>query len=265
MTAKGYQFDDEENEGIFADEDVLSAGDENLALDLVMEGWTPTISCSKDADGFLDPVVEETGILDPPPRVDKKNFICLSGPCAHYTENARLVASGTAQDSEEHLETGRWCGRIRTWAEQVDLTEVEIHGCTAYAPILPVGLPVGGWEAEETLNQCWNKIKETRKAAKEAEVEYGVCVSGPCESFVEILSKGPVDEDLKSRRYCTRLAGLGRLYDLRENPVMGCTAWTPIAKVLGNRSIEKTREFNDKVISKARQSMANRPEQGEEE
>lgn len=264
MSGKGYQFDDEKDEGIFADEDVLSAGDENLAADLVMEGWTPSVSCSMAPDGFLDPVVEEKGILDPPPRVDKRNFICLSGPCSYYTENARLVASGTAQDSEEHLEAGRWCGRLRTWAEQVDLTEVEIHGCTAYDPLLPIGLPLcDQWEAAETLDQSWRMIKQTRKRAKEAEVEYGVCVAGPCESFVEVLSKGPVDEDLKSRRYCTRLAGLGRLYDLIESPVMGCTGWTPITKVLGNKIIEKAREFNERVISRARQSMANRPENEE--
>lgn len=224
--AREHGFGEDDDIGIFLDPEEASAGDPALAVDLELEGYVaPLRSAGSDENGLAIPDVEDTGVLDPPPPITTRNFICMGGPCRHYTENAVLRMQGPSSDAEESIEMERWCGRLRTWAEQTDLTELEVLGCSAYEPDQTGDLK----ETLTTISQSAAQIAAVRKRGLEVGARYGICVVGPCEDFIEIVCRKPQERggQTKSLRFCTRLAGLGRLYSLLEEPMMACSGWKP--------------------------------------
>jgi hypothetical protein len=222
----GYHFEDEDNLGIFIDPEVASNGDPALGEDIALEGYVETVRFATiEGDDIPVPVVEEVGVLDAPSPVHERNFICLAGPCRHYTETAVLKMSGPAVDAEEPIEMERWCGRLRTWAEQTSLKDVDVFGCSCYEPDQSADLD----KVRAAILQSARHIANMRLRAKEVGTRYGVCAVGPCEDFIEIIIRKPKDEATtrKSMRYCIRLQGLGRLHQLAEEPVIACSAWRP--------------------------------------
>jgi hypothetical protein len=252
----GYKFDDNDDEGIFDSPEKRGAGDKDAIFDMEQEGYVEPLVLNADEDGLPVPEIEDVGVLDDPPRVDSTNFLCLGGPCKHYTENLRLEASGPAPDAEDFLATGRWCGRLRTWAEPTDTTELNIFGCTSFVPIMDSTNP----EAFKALQQNILEIQQMRAEAVQQDVDLGICIKGPCKNFVEMIVRTPADryvpDKRESRRYCTRLAGLGRLYDLREKPVRACSAWNPIGLTpqLARIAIKNMMDLHQR-----REDFANRP------
>jgi hypothetical protein len=248
----GYLFDENDDEGIFGDDPKRAAGDPDARADMEAESFVPGITMAVDADGFvMFPELEgEQSILDPPPAVDIENFICL-GECRHYTENVSLVFEGPAPDSDQNVEIGRWCGKVRTWAEQTDLTEAEIKGCTAFEP-------VGHGDPDRIRRACVQNslvLAEIRQLEIDQKVNLGICAFGPCESFIEMIVRKPTEEDMESHRWCLRLGGLGRLYSLRERPVMACTGWRPLGN---NPQIAAIAAKNIQTIARYRKLMAER-------
>ena len=263
----GYDFDQDDDAGIFLNDDEEgprgAAGDSDAAADIMAEEYIPGIAFEMGPDGIPVPEVRDVGILDPPPAVTPANLICLAGECRHYTENIRYFAPAAEEGADPHVEIGRWCGRLRTWAEQTSLKELEIFGCTDYEP---KATAFNDEEVGEAFVQNIRELQRMRARAKEYGLSYGICQVGPCKDFVELVCRKPVDRpDPSSRvseRFCTRLAGLGRLYSLREKPVLGCTGWTPIGT--GNL-VRKAAEANQTVIQKYREALAKRPQQESEE
>jgi hypothetical protein len=253
---RNHGFGEEDDLGIFVDRESASAKDPDLAEDLEIEGYVaPVAVASLDSDGLAVLEVEETGLLDAPSAVTPRNFVCIAGPCRHYTENAVLRMQGPSDDADEGIEMERWCGRLRTWAEQTDLTELEVCGCNAYEPDQSGDLD----ETRVTLAQSSMEIASVRKRGIEVGARYGICANGPCEDFVEIVGRKPHDRGgpTKSWRFCTRLAGLGRLYSLLEEPVVACSAWKPRSRsekiaVMASRNLER--------LAKYRQGFAARRE-----
>lgn len=257
-----YDFDDTDDEGIFGNEEKRAAGDSAALADMLAEGNVPTFRMNVNEHGLVVPDIEDTSILDDPPRVDATNFICLGGPCKYYTENLRFEAEGPAPDAEDHLVTGRWCGRLRTWAEPTSLNELEVFGCTSFSPIVETTPQL----VADALKQNVIEIARMRATATKEKLNLGICVVGPCEYFLEMLVRTPdyrYDVTYRqSRRYCTRLAGLGRLYGLREKPVFACTGWKPIGT---SSEIAKFVLHNIAAIKKSRQIFASRYQEEDEE
>lgn len=267
----GYSFDDQEDEGIFADDPPAAAGDPHARADMELQSWVPQIALGVGPDGLIEMPPDDGGpsVLDDPGPISPENFICLGGPCKHYTENARLIPEGPNVDAEANIEVGRWCGRVRTWAEQTDLTEAEIYGCNCYDPDPPpkswfqrllrwLVLPSTVDPSRETKEKNKEVLAEVHRQKVEAGVFLDLCCVGPCEDYVEMIVKTPSGEDAEARRYCMRLGGLGRLYDLREKPVIVCTGWKPL-KI--NDAVRKAAEENERNINKYRKAMAERPKQ----
>jgi hypothetical protein len=262
----GFSFDDNDDDGIFeppiVDEGGIladphevtgAAGDMAAAEDMLAKNWVPGVQMNIGADGLVE-VVEMDGsksVLDPPPPVDAKNFLCLAGPCRHYTENAQLLQSGPDHDADEHIEVGRWCGFIRTWAEQTDLTELEMFGCNGYEPCRHGDPSV----IRDAVTRNAMELSTVRRQAIDAGVNLGICAVGPCEDFVEMLGRTPTENDQVYYRWCGRLAGLGRLYDLRERPVLCCTGWKPVAS---SPTVASAAVYNLERIAKYRKQMADR-------
>jgi hypothetical protein len=256
---KGFTFDDTDDEGIFGDNPHRAAGDPDARADMEAESWVPGITIALDADGLVVlPELDDDGksVLDPPPPVSIENFICL-GDCVHYTENASLVYSGPSIDSDQNVEIGRWCGKIRTWAHQWDLTEADIFACSAFQPCIH-GDPKN---IRKACMQNAEVLTEIRELEIKNKVKMGVCPIGPCESFIEMAVKKPMEVDIESHRYCLRLAGNGRLYDLRERPVVACTGWKPVGN---NPSIAAVAAKNIQTIAHYRKIIASREVDGEE-
>lgn len=263
--SRKHTFDNNDDEGIFneppMDEEGLggnpdnvvgAAGDPDAAEDILLQGWVPGIQMSVGPDGLVE-VAEmggERSILDPPPPVDASNLICLAG-CRHYTENAQLVADGPDPDSDEHVEVGRWCGAVRTWAEQTDLTEVEFFACSRFEPD-PHAAPEVVRSA--VTRNAQNMTEVMRQAIEEA-VPLGVCVCGPCEHYVGQVGQTPSEKERIFYRWCMKLGGLGRLYDLREKTILCCNAWKPVSNspTVGAVAVE-----NIQRIAKYRKKMAER-------
>ena len=266
--SNGYKFNDNDDEGIFneplVDADGLggdpsnvtgAAGDRDAAEDILMQGWVPGIQMTMTPDGLVE-INEPEGtksVLDPPPPVDAENLICLAN-CRHYTANAQLVPSGPEPDAEEHIEMGRWCGAVRTWAEQMDLTEFECFGCTCFEPesqgnpqITASAIHRNAEVLEKVLRQCID-----------AKVPLGICVVGPCENYVGQVGRSPSAEDKTFYRWCQRCSGLGRLYDLRERTIVSCNAWKPIANspYIGCAAVE-----NVQRMAKYNKQMAERSQE----
>jgi hypothetical protein len=254
----GYNFDDQEDEGIFADDPAAAAGDPDAKYDMEQQSWVPNIALGVGPDGLvkMPPDDGQRSILDAPLPVSGENFICLAGPCSHYTENARLVPEGPELGAESNIEVGRWCGRIRTWAEQLDLTEAEIYACNCYDP------PKAGWLKKDPNKKARARNQKTLAEIAQQEVEekvfVGICSVGPCEHYAELIVKTPVEDTAESRRFCVRLGGLGRLYDLREKPVVVCSGWSPITKTA---AVKQAAIENSKNIDKYRKAMAERKEE----
>lgn len=267
----GYRFENNDDNGIFNEppvdgeghggrpEEVTgAAGDPAAAEDILAQDWVPGIQMSLGADGLVE-IHELDGsrsILDPPQPVDALNFICLAGPCKHYTENAQLLISGPAPDADEHVEVGRWCGRVRTWAEQTDLTEMECFACTAYEPAIHGDPTV----IRDAIVRNAQELADVRVQAVQARIQLGICVVGPCEHFVEQIIKTPTEDQKGSYRWCIRLGGLGRLYDLRERPILCCNGWKPVAdsSTVAGAAVE-----NNKRLAKYRKQMAERGQEHE--
>lgn len=264
--SNGYRFEDNDDCGIFdeppADEDGLggdpknvigAAGDPDAAEDILMQNWVPGIQMTMTPDGLVqiqDPGGEKS-VLDPPPPVDANNLICLAN-CKHYTANAQLVPSGPEPDAEEHIEMGRWCGAIRTWAEQMDLTEFECFGCTHFEPEISVRNP---HVAASAINRNAKALEDVLRQCADKRVPLGMCVVGPCEHYVGQVGKSASTEDKVFYRHCQRLSGLGRLYDLRERPIVSCSAWKPISNspYIGGAAVE-----NIQRMAKYNKKMAER-------
>lgn len=254
----GYNFDDDEDEGIFGDSEKLAAGDPAARADIEAAQQVPMLVLGRDEQGFAAMPEEEYSILDAPERVDVTNFICLGGPCKHYTENGRLVPEGPGLGAEENIEVGRWCGRVRTWAEQLDLSEAKIYACTAFEPVSsgdPGAVRVGLEQNARVLASI-----QAQRHAEQADI--GLCCRGPCQDFVEMLVQVPTGEDRESKRWCTRLAGAGRLYDLRERPVVSCTGWMPRGS---SPDLAEVARGNIARIAQCRKAMAERPKTQESE
>jgi hypothetical protein len=256
----GHKFKDSDDEGIFNENPSEAAGDSDALADMQAEGWVPPLKLMLDADGLAIPEDSDVSILDEPPPVTTKNFICLAGPCKHYTENGRFEVSGPAPDADDHIEIGRWCGKVRTWAKPTDLSESEVFGCTGFEPIvnsLSNFNAVAGAKIQNAL-----EITKMRKAAAKAKLNLGICAHGHCKEFVEILVRKPLDRDepdkRESLRFCNRLAGLGRLYDLRERPVFFCNGFNPIGM---SEQIAKIVLSNITLLKKYRKILAERKEE----
>lgn len=247
---RGFNFDDDDDDGIFADPEKIAAGDPQARADIEAASQVPMLTLGRDGDGFASVMDQDKSILDAPERVDVSNFICLGGPCRHYTENGRLVPGGPDLGAEENIEAGRWCGRVRTWAEQLDLSEARIYACTGYEPAI--------WGNDDALQaQAQNSriLKEINDQRLQEQADIGICVRGPCREFVEMLVKHPTSTDRESRRWCVRLGGLGRLYDLSDKPVIACSGWMPVCS--GSALAEVSRQ-NIERISQCRKAMASR-------
>lgn len=253
----GYNFDDDDDDGIFADPDKLAAGDPVAAADIRQQFQVNAISLGRGVDGYALVHEDEKSILDAPERVDVSNFICLGGPCRHYTENARLVPEGPAPGAEENIEVGRWCGRVRTWAEQLDLSEAKIYACTSFEPAT-----ISNEDAIKAQSQNLRIIREINDQRNAEKADIGICGSGPCREFVEMLIKPPTGTDRESRRWCVRLGGLGRLYDLSDRPVVACSGWMPVGSgpVLAEVALK-----NIERIAQCRKEMASRFNKEKEE
>jgi len=224
----GFNFDKNENEGIFAKDEDLAAGDPKAAADIDQANQVPIVSFIDAEDGLPIPDFgDDESILTDAPPVNFHNFLCLAGPCKHYTENLKKIPEGPQEDAEEMIEHGRWCGALRTWAEQTDLTELEIYGCSAYEPLVNANSTEDLLLLKEMTNKSLTELFTVRNRAAKLKFDYGICVYGPCEHFFELIAKKPNEESKQSYRFCTRLAGLGRLYDLTEHPVVSCSAWRP--------------------------------------
>lgn len=254
----GFTFDDDEDEGIFGDSEKLAAGDPYAKADIESQNSVPMLSLGRDDEGFSSLLEEGQSILSPPERVDATNFICLGGPCRYYTENARLVPEGPGLDAEENIETGRWCGRVRTWAEQLDLAEAKIYACTAFEPVT-FGDPESIRAALEQNARVLASIQAQRRSEQ---ADIGLCCRGPCQEFVEMLVQTPTSEDRESRRWCVRLSGSGRLCDLRERPVVACTGWIPRGS---SPELAEVARCNIARIAQCRKAMSGRPTVTEEE
>jgi hypothetical protein len=254
----GYDFEDADNVGIFLDTEAASHGDPAMQEDLELEGHVEAVRFGMvDGDGIPVPDVPDRGVLDAPKPVHERNFICIAGPCAHYTECAVLTPSGPAPDAEEHIEMERWCGRLRTWAEQTSLKELEVYGCTCYQPDQAADLD----KTRAALHQSALHIRTMRLRAKEIGTRYGVCAVGPCVDFVELIVRRPKDDDetRRSMRFCTRLQGLGRLHPLREHPVVACSAWKPRSR---SEQVGAVAASNWARLEKYRQVFAERQGNG---
>lgn len=263
--SNGYRFEDNDDQGIFneppADEEGLggdpanvtgAAGDPDAAEDILAQDWVPGIQMSMTPEGLVEihQLDGQKSVLDPPPPVHAENLICLAG-CKHYTSNAQLVPSGPDPDAEEHIEMGRWCGAIRTWAEQMDLTEFECYGCTHFEP----GVHRNPSVVAAAIRRNANVLEDVLRQCADEQVPLGMCVIGPCDHYVGQIGKSPSSEDKVFYRHCQRLSGLGRLYDLRERTVVSCSAWTPIANspYIGGAAVE-----NIQRMAKYNKQMAER-------
>lgn len=259
----GYNFDDQEDEGIFADDPAAAAGDPDAKHDMEQQSWVPNIALGVGPDGLvvMPPDDGQRSILDAPLSVSSENLICLGGPCKHYTENARLVPEGPELGAESNIEVGRWCGRVRTWAEQLDLTEAEIYACNCYDPDSKTN-----WfrrlfqkdQNKETKSRNQKTLAEIAQQEIDEKVFVGICSVGPCKDYAELIVKTPVEDMAESRRFCIRLGGLGRLCDIREKPVVVCSGWNPIKKTA---AVKQAAIENKKNIEKYRKSMAERTEE----
>lgn len=254
----GYNFDSDEDEGIFDDSEERAAGDLSAKADIEAESAVPMLTLGRDHEGYVSVLDIDMSIQDAPEAVDATNFICLGGPCKHYTENARLVPEGPGIDADENVEAGRWCGRVRTWAEQLDLSEAKIYACTAYEPVHHGDPEVVG----EALAQNAKILASISRQRLNEKANIGVCADGPCRDFVEMLVKVPAADERESRRWCTRLGGLGRLYDLRERPVVACTGWFPLGS---SPALAERAQRNNDRIAKCRKVMAERPNKEQED
>jgi len=267
--SNGFNFDDNDDDGIFeppiVDDDGVfanpeevtgAAGDLAAAEDMLTKNWVPGVQMNIGEDGLVE-VVELDGsrsVLDAPPPVDAENFICLAGPCRHYTENAQLLESGPDLDPDEHVEVGRWCGKIRTWAEQTDLTELECFGCNSYEPCVHGNPEV----IRDAITRNALQLSKVRQQSIDAGVRLGICAVGPCEHFAEMVGRTPTEHEKVYYRWCQRLAGLGRLYDLRERPVLCCTGWKPVAD---SPTVAAAAVYNLERIAKYRKEMAERDQE----
>jgi len=266
--SNGYRFDDNDDGGIFdespIDENGLggdpskvtgAAGDRDAAEDILMQSWVPGIQMSVTPDGLVE-IFELDGmksVLDPPPAVDSKNLICLAN-CRHYTSNAQLVPSGPDLDSEEHIEMGRWCGAVRTWAEHTDLTEFECYGCTHFEPetqqnpqVVAAAIRRNARELEKVLRQCAT-----------VKMPLGICAIGPCESFVGQVGRSPSASEKTFYRWCTRLAGCGRLYDLKGRIILSCSAWKPLVNsphvgIAAIENIQRMAKYNKQMAERGQE------------
>jgi len=266
--SNGYRFDDNDDEGIFNEPPVDAeglggdpsnvtgaAGDPDAAEDILAKDWVPGIQMTMTPDGLVE-IHQADGsksVLDPPPPVDAENLICLAG-CRHYTANAQLIPSGPEPDAEEHIEMSRWCGAVRTWAYQTDLTEFECFGCSEFDPDLHADPQV----AASAIARNAKVLQETLEQCVEEKVPLGICVVGPCEHYVGQVGKSASSEEKVFYRWCKRLAGDGRLYSLRDRTVLSCTSWKPLTNspYIGSAAVE-----NIQRMSKYNKQMAERSQE----
>jgi hypothetical protein len=245
-----FDFDAEADEGIFSKPEERAAGDPGALVDFEDEDSVPMIVLSLTPEGFVQSSVDALELAHEPLQVDWRSLVCLAGPCRWYTEQLRPIEVG-----EPEVEVSRWCGRLRTWAEQTRLDEARIYGCSAFDPS-------GEFtdEVQAALAQNAAEMANIRREAAEQKAQLGICVAGPCEHFVEVVRHPMVtneDIDRESLRFCDHLGGLGRLYDVRERPVYACTAFKPRGT---GPLVSAANTKNQRALQAFRNRMAGRPE-----
>jgi len=246
-----FDFDSEADHGIFDNPEKRAAGDPAALNDFEDDESVPKIVLGLTHDGFVQSSVEEFDFTHEPLTVDWRSLICLAGPCRWYTELIRPVDPLEPQE----IEVCRWCGRLRTWAEQTSLNEARVYGCTAFEPSGEFTPDVA-----EALEQNIAELRYIRQEADDQKVNLGICVAGPCEHFVEVVRHAMVtNEDItrESLRFCSHLAGLGRLYDVREYPSYGCTAFkpkgvSPLVSAANTKNRIALQAFRDRMAGKSK-------------
>jgi len=250
-----YSFEKDFDEGIFAESP--HAGDRNAKEDMDLEHvFVAPINMHSGVDNLPIPDINDVDIFGELPAVDYKSFKCNIGPCKHYTECLVLVPSGPDHDAEDLHECKRWCGRIRTWAEQTDITEVEIYSCTGYEPVQSAAFSD---EVSKALAHNIEEAVSVRRHALLAGFDYGICVNGPCENYFEVICRKPNEEEKESVRYCMRLAGLGRLFSLNQSHIDACNSWKPLAF---SCKMSDVNERNIKLLEDLRRAMSLRKASG---
>jgi hypothetical protein len=247
----GYDFDSEADEGIFDDPERRAAGDKDALADMQEEGAVLPVTFKPGEDGIPVPDFEDLDLEGEPISVTWRELLCLAD-CRWYTQVVQ--SAGTDAEGGELIEVHRWCGRLRTWAEQTSLDDARVYGCTSFEPD-----PAGQDPAElaEAIGKNAEELANIRREARQQNVNLGVCAVGPCHDFVEVVRhpvvKSTENIDRESLRYCVRLSGLGRLYDLRKNPVFACNAYRPRGS---GPQVAKATVQNAQALEKIRQKMA---------
>lgn len=222
-------FFDDKDEGIFADDEapVGAYGDPDAEQDLRDEGFVPGLQFGMGPDGIPLPVE----MTLPPPgsaAVVWPRFLCLAGPCRHYIECLQQF-----QTDGPERRTRRFCRRLRTWAELMDLANADVWACSAYDPqVLPaVGSSADFAAQAVVLNR--SRLLEVAERAEANGLFRGRCLDGPCEHVVELLLTYPAtgtDQLKRVIRYCPLLAGAARQYEVHERPMYACSAWSPLTR-----------------------------------
>lgn len=218
-------FEDFDEEGIFVNrkDPVGSYGDKDAIEDLTADRVVAPITFIQALDGVIAPApsVDVMKILDAPTRVSLAEMVCLAGPCQHYIE--QVVKTGELVDGSPFKTVKRYCSRLRTWAEVMQLDDVNIIACSGHAPPATTS-PV----ESSRINQSRARLSELNKNAMGIPGhDLGICHSGMCEHYIVVVYQA-LDENANwaedKRRYCLRLAGAARPRLLISyQPVLGCS------------------------------------------
>lgn len=204
-------FDDFQDEGgIFQDRNNPpgAAGDPDAIEDLRAESAALPMQGAVAEDGLVAPAPQKDmmGVLLSDVSIE---MVCLHGPCKHYTE--AVVQEGNLQ------RTIRRCSRIRTWAEQTNLDDVNVLGCSHHETDHPLHPNV-----QEKVEEGLAAVAD----ANECNDFLGICHMVSCQHYANILiDKG---EGPEIHRWCLHLGGAAKPFKFtNENPVLACTAAKP--------------------------------------
>ena len=224
--AFAYDFLEGEDDGIFkgGSDPVGSYGDKDAIEDLNARGGVGPIMFSPDENGIPGPApdIDMMALATAPARVGTHEMMCLVGPCKHYVE--QKIRSGYREDNgEPTYVTDRFCLRLKTWAEPLQLGEIDIYVCSGHT--------MDAIDSEDTYKAaCKNdenvKLINDAANAKEGH-DLGVCHSARCRHYI-MMQIGRLDAtgEIKREphRYCTLLAGAARMREIFSyTPVKACT------------------------------------------